>query len=274
MQNETEDFALSQGLQGQDDNIEMLLKLWDELQSSSVDVAQAPVPNLFAFAESAFFFAVIMQKKKPDAKADKGNAKQMNMSFDAPAHSGPVNLFEKNYRDESRFGPSSTGEVMVPIDTEHAPEVFSTDEWDTIVADAELAGAYRDLHHYPSSHPNVYEIPDMGISSAVSPFNKFLSPPTQSPIGLLYLTSTPHTYAPAGEMNIGIVLDAASRGRGYARQAIELVLTWVFEDVKFHRVQAAILDPSSRPRALTLFTQMCVHKFSDPGMFITSNLHI
>jgi hypothetical protein len=68
-------------------------------------------------------------------------------------------------------------------------------------------------------------------------------------------------------MNIGIILDAASRGRGYVRQATELILTWVFENVKFHCVQAAILDPSSQPRALTLFTQMCVHKFSDLGMF-------
>jgi len=43
------------------------------------------------------------------------------------------------------------------------------------------------------------------------------------------------------------------RGRGYAREAIQLVVGWAFEELKFHRVQAAILDTPTKDCALRLF---------------------
>jgi len=59
---ESQDIVLSQGLEGQDQHIEVLFKLWEELQTSSVEAAQAPNPDLFSFLESALYFAVILQK--------------------------------------------------------------------------------------------------------------------------------------------------------------------------------------------------------------------
>jgi RimJ/RimL family protein N-acetyltransferase len=202
MLTQTQGISLSQGLNRQDLNIDIILRFWNELQISSADAAQAPMPDLFSFAHTAVFLAVIMQEQKPHVQ---GNAQTDNQPrwTTAPAASHPF---------------LATG---------------------GFARDAESDNAYNQHGSY-----------DWQIKQTTSDLE------AQTPIGLLYLTSTPHHNAPAGDLNIGIVLDAASRGRGYARQAVALVLAWVFEDAKFHRVQAAVLDSPEMPRALSLFTKM------------------
>jgi GNAT superfamily N-acetyltransferase len=74
--------------------------------------------------------------------------------------------------------------------------------------------------------------------------------------GFVYCITSPHGSGPAGEVNIGIILQPQFRGKGYARQAIELTLKWVFEDAHFHRVQAAVMDTLEKDKALALFTQL------------------
>jgi len=77
-------------------------------------------------------------------------------------------------------------------------------------------------------------------------------------IGIVYLTSSPHENVPAGQVNIGIILTPEARRKGFAREAIDLMLAWVFEDMGFHRVQACILDSHNTERAISMFTQLCV----------------
>ena len=89
-----------------------------------------------------------------------------------------------------------------------------------------------------------------------SPSTSPTVPPSPSPesrkAGLIYLHSGPANL-PAGEANIGVITKPDMQHRGYAREAVQLVLRWAFEELKFHRVQAAILDTPSRDRALRLF---------------------
>jgi RimJ/RimL family protein N-acetyltransferase len=75
-------------------------------------------------------------------------------------------------------------------------------------------------------------------------------------IGIVYLTCSPHENVPAGEANIGIILTPEARGKGLARQATDLVLSWVFDEIGFHRVQAGILDNDHKDRAISMFTQL------------------
>lgn len=77
------------------------------------------------------------------------------------------------------------------------------------------------------------------------------NPPNQK-VGLIYLYAGPANL-PAGEANIGVVIKKSMRHGGYAREAVQLVLRWAFEDLKFHRVQAAILDTPFKDTALRLF---------------------
>lgn len=51
---------ISDGLEGQDDNFESLMTLWEDLQLSSFEVAaQQPSMDVISFAHAAFFFGVI-----------------------------------------------------------------------------------------------------------------------------------------------------------------------------------------------------------------------
>jgi RimJ/RimL family protein N-acetyltransferase len=84
--------------------------------------------------------------------------------------------------------------------------------------------------------------------------------PRQKVIGMVYLTSSRNIEDPfhVGELNIGIILAEKYRGKGYARQAIDLVATKAFEGFKCHRLQAILLNHVAKDRALCLFTEMCV----------------
>ena len=69
MKTTTEDITLSLGLDDATLSPECtstLIDLWLELQMTAVESVQAPTPNLFAFAETCFFFAVISENNKPE----------------------------------------------------------------------------------------------------------------------------------------------------------------------------------------------------------------
>ncbi|KAI9460792.1 hypothetical protein HD554DRAFT_1562754 [Boletus coccyginus] len=70
--------------------------------------------------------------------------------------------------------------------------------------------------------------------------------------GLVYLHVSPANHA-GGEANIGVITTPDLQCRGYAREAVHVVLRWAFEELKFHRIQAAVPDTPSKDRALRLF---------------------
>ncbi|KAJ6484368.1 hypothetical protein C8R47DRAFT_980819 [Mycena vitilis] len=81
----------------------------------------------------------------------------------------------------------------------------------------------------------------------------------RKPVGIIYLTAPPLSISPPqqiGEMNFGIILGSAHRGKGYAREAIQLVLKYAFNDAHCHRIQASLLSLSSKDRMVSLLTQL------------------
>ncbi|KDQ60149.1 hypothetical protein JAAARDRAFT_191555 [Jaapia argillacea MUCL 33604] len=76
-------------------------------------------------------------------------------------------------------------------------------------------------------------------------------------VGFIYLMHPTAENAPAGEVNIGVVVSPAYRGEGCGRQAVELVLKWVFGELGYRRVQAIVLETSpSKEAAIRLFTSL------------------
>ncbi|KAG6859868.1 hypothetical protein C0995_002686 [Termitomyces sp. Mi166 len=81
--------------------------------------------------------------------------------------------------------------------------------------------------------------------------------PRGEAIGLVYLVDLDSNHPLLWkELNIGIILEPSHRGKGYAPQAIEMVLEIAFKHLECHRVQAILPDHIAKDRAICLFTQM------------------
>ena len=63
--------VLSEGLDGQDDNIDLLGKLFEELQLATVEAAD-PSLDFITFAHSAHYFAVILETPAPPKQEEDG----------------------------------------------------------------------------------------------------------------------------------------------------------------------------------------------------------
>jgi RimJ/RimL family protein N-acetyltransferase len=83
----------------------------------------------------------------------------------------------------------------------------------------------------------------------------------KKPIGFIYLAASPLSNSPPdqiGELNLGIILQATHRGKGYGREAIQLVVKHAFNVQHCHRIQASLLRSSNKDRMVSLLTQLCV----------------
>ncbi|KAJ7151186.1 hypothetical protein C8R46DRAFT_1123501 [Mycena filopes] len=77
-------------------------------------------------------------------------------------------------------------------------------------------------------------------------------------IGIIYLVAAPLSTSPSnqvGELSLGIILHKDHRGKGYAREAIQLTLKQAFEENACHRIQASLLPLSTKDRMISLLTQ-------------------
>jgi RimJ/RimL family protein N-acetyltransferase len=317
MKTSTEHITLSPGL---DDTqlstqcLSALIDTWLELQTSAVEAVQAPTPNLFSFAESCFFFAVILLNEPSDSGREgtndplEKNGEEFNRAvnrsvLDARARSqGSASSSTVVHADDAT---NIRGHMFMDIGAEgagspfdHDPESYNWRETSRYrVAHTDDTASDRTLQSpnyniwaspVPNPSPNTSQgkvrpsvLQDTRGNSLLpsssgqvesssyplithdSPSNHAYSVPyvintteQKKAIGIVYLTSTSHDNVPAGEANIGIILTPEARGKGFARQAIGLVLSWVFEEIGFHRVQACILDNDNKDRAISVFTQL------------------
>ncbi|KAH7869149.1 hypothetical protein F5051DRAFT_337209, partial [Lentinula edodes] len=78
-------------------------------------------------------------------------------------------------------------------------------------------------------------------------------------IGIMYLVSSqtpPYPPGSMGELSFGIIIASKSRGKGYAKEALGLVLDEAFKSMRCHRIQACLLDTFAKDRAMRLFMGM------------------
>ncbi|KAF7323938.1 Spermidine n1-acetyltransferase [Mycena kentingensis (nom. inval.)] len=77
--------------------------------------------------------------------------------------------------------------------------------------------------------------------------------------GLIYLIPSPLGLAPEGqppELNLGIIIGQSHRGKGFAREALQLIVRHAFSVRNAHRIQATLTPLSTKDRMMTLLTQM------------------
>ena len=120
MQHQAKDIVLSEGLEGQDVNIDALTRLWEELQLASVEAAHPELDLIsFASAPTTFYFAVITQKDEKNSESspresldDVGcsvSQKELNLIyFSSVSHTRPHQFLE------SKFQPTRKGQGRCP----------------------------------------------------------------------------------------------------------------------------------------------------------------
>ncbi|KAJ7048490.1 hypothetical protein C8F01DRAFT_1190157 [Mycena amicta] len=78
-------------------------------------------------------------------------------------------------------------------------------------------------------------------------------------VGLIYLTTSPLSLSPPDqlpELNLGVIIDEKLRNKGYARHAVELVVKHAFEKLNAHRIQATLVNGSTKDHMTSILTQM------------------
>jgi hypothetical protein len=294
MKTTTENITLSPGLNDTElsaESLSTLIDTWSELQTSAVEAVQTPTPNLFSFAESCFFFAVILQHEplhsgvggRVDSKVEEiDNEEEFRRAVKRSAQAPSVQYQAAASSSTVSFGDGANnglrGEFMSP----GAERAWGTEQSSGLnlgaTGGASLAGIsyghnslnrqeipnpfdMRQTSTYSMSVPGVTApplVPDIDRpwrAGEQSTHHEHNTKPKKA-IGMVYLTSSPNENVPAGEVNIGIILTPEARGKGLAREATCLVLSWVFDDIGFHRVQAGVLDVPGKDRVISLFTQL------------------
>ncbi|KAJ7152580.1 hypothetical protein C8R43DRAFT_885996 [Mycena crocata] len=108
----------------------------------------------------------------------------------------------------------------------------------------------------PASSPRRPATPPNNWETANELVNLVEANVTKNPIGIIYLSASPFSTSPhLGELNLGIILDAKYRSKGYAREALQLVMKHAFDDKHCHRIQASLLNLSAKDRLISLLTQ-------------------
>jgi RimJ/RimL family protein N-acetyltransferase len=321
MKTVTKRISLSLGLDAtklSPESLSTLFDTWLELQTSATEAVQAPTPNLFSFAETCLFFAVILQNE-PDGGKNKGSlpivddeelTRVIAMSLH-DTHAQPHGDTSSKSADATKqawgFDPSTFEEIKAEPESDLElredwvdRNLYNADDdvTDTLDQPSRLPGlnlwddtSVADFPRHSPPRERVYTnaLEDMRGNSTNSSFARQFEPPTpqavivsssspsyhpqtaryrapyehidggaggENAIGIVYLTSTPHENVPSGEANIGIILAPAARGKGLAREAVDLVLLWAFEEIGLHRVQAGVIDNDIKGQAITMFTQM------------------
>lgn len=281
-----------------------LIDLWAGLQLTAVEPTQAPLPNLFAFAESCLFFAVIMEDHKPEDWFDgdkpdeqmrehnQGSETMIReayprstsgmLSSNAPGASHPFPGFVA--AQTTAAVPTSQNNISqeceyqnlnyIGVDNSRTTDNnYLDDDQMTLFDDpnpvlTDLPSIPRPFtntgtpYNYDGSTDPWQSYTGLGYSTPTIPFattRNRRAVPLQVPpkaIGIVYVMSSPQEYAPVGAANIGIILKPDARGKGFAKQAVGLVLSWLFDDIGLHRVQAGVLDSADKDWVITLFTQM------------------
>ncbi|KAG6807340.1 hypothetical protein H0H92_007958 [Tricholoma furcatifolium] len=259
------DIYLSSRLGGQHGCIDKLSLLFEQLQLVTIE-ASDPCLDLLAFAEEAYYFAVIMKEiKSPSPEEDPMTQAQAQKTTDnenagvrvptPPVAKVAVDFLlqtsaaavprrRRNNRRKAKSDNASAKAARFPASV----ELFDDDSsGDDIRSESHTSsGRHRDNDAFSDSDSPP---PDDILS---------WDPPIEEAVGLVYLYDLAKFTDPLrqSELNIGIILDPAHRGNGYATQAVRMVLEEAFGTAQWHRVQAIIPDHVDKYPAFCLFTKM------------------
>ncbi|KAJ7637176.1 hypothetical protein FB45DRAFT_829529 [Roridomyces roridus] len=282
--------SIHQGLDGQDDNIEALMSLWEQLQLCALELAAQPECDLITFALTGFFLGVITAKIDTNVKPTEleGPSEvqgtildELQDSFQAPV---PKKKKKKNGKSKAN---AAVQHALLGFDkAPNVPPKISPhgyiSPWTPVCEGVESrvvlgsrigtnefrsrARLWQDSENIFGDHSREAE-EHLAIERAWGDYSSDeeeefpVIEPAPVPVGLIYLSASPFTQtAPnqVGELNLGIILDSKYRGKGFACEAIQLAVKHAFEVEHCHRIQASLinLDWAHKDRMTALLTQL------------------
>ncbi|EAU81447.2 hypothetical protein CC1G_05277 [Coprinopsis cinerea okayama7 len=264
--------AISQGLEGRDEDLDTLTSLFEELQMCSADVAN-PELDLLTFATMAQYFGVITEVPPPPPPTEDETKPQ------SVPDSPPRNPFQSSWVPRAQWSADADS----PMKTEEInPEPYALDDVDTgayfgpaahreggcdpgppenAIGDSLDDMVDFDEYCKKPKTANGTPVGTMQASTSTTPSRASSLPvhirsPSGNPIiGIIYLINTQDStdYLRTGELNIGVIIDKKYRRNGYALDAVRKVLDSAFKEQECLRVQAVLIDGPLKHAAMTVF---------------------
>ncbi|KAJ7207189.1 hypothetical protein GGX14DRAFT_456513 [Mycena pura] len=199
------------------------------------------------------------QETRPKSQRELAPDEQGNMAFQNP----PLKKLKTTYSDSQGHAvePSNLPPLKNVLDD--WPSAKSQRPSHTLVKMEEVdlySDLLRKLDGLQSEHDSIDAVLAHPSEETLVPTyyeNRILA--TKKTIGIIYLTASPFSLTPpdqVGELNLGIIINPAYRGKGCAREAIQLVVKHAFETIRCHRIQATLMTLSSKDRMCSLLTQL------------------
>ena len=144
------------------------------------------------------------------------------------------------------------------LESETARNTFDTTKWDSIKWDSVIeASASKQPKENPINHYSEKwnSTPEASASEERRDYYTSHYSKKKRIIGLIYLANAQGAadYLRSGELNMGVLVNEQHRRKGYALQAVQIVLEKAFEDTNCNRVQAVVVDGPFKHAALNVF---------------------
>lgn len=244
---------LTQGLQGRDDQIDLLVDLFEQSQMVTVETAN-PMLDLISFAQDCTEFWVIDVENAGLAFArDLQGDAQEGLSFTNSLGlfpSDPLGSIEPTPADPPKHSPKPDHTTTRPLDAnalvKRQQQFSSYSDSPFPLSSATKTGATLQYCGLKPSPPPLCAGYDFRHSSDTSL------------AGFIYLlpSSTCPDALHFQEYNIGIILLPEWRNRGVAVRALHLAIDIAFSRLNVHRIQAQLIDCHKSIQGLGLFTRM------------------
>nr|GAT58825.1 spermidine n1-acetyltransferase [Mycena chlorophos] len=253
---EGEKVILVPSLSGQDRDFSELTSLWEQMQLSVYEPSSQPEADLVSFADTAEYFGVI-QRKPTSSKH-----RQPAGSESQPSSPKSEKSLYELYPDK----PDPLGLKAVPSESRPLPKYLEAlrmhdddakDDSDTDPDDGESPFILEDESTVEEQRDRL--VATWTAQEQTPAHFDGGSVPNLEPIGLVFLIASPLSSAPAGqvpELNLGIIVSERHHMKGYAREAVELVVSHAFKTLNAHRIQATLIAGSAKDRITSILTQL------------------
>lgn len=236
---------LTHGLAGRDQDVDLLVQLFEESQVSAIETAN-PALDLISFVQDCSEFWVINAGNPPAEPVEAWRYDFPPKNNSLGLHSSPSSVPNELPQILPRASSTPSGNVT--------PNTSTRDNL------PKYAGAQCGPSHIPTfSHNDSNPRPIWpNATTGYSNHEMYQLSQEKTIAGFAYLV--PSSAFPDAlhfqEYNIGIILRQHWRGQGVAEKALHLALDLAFARTDVHRVQAQLIDCYKNDKALTLFTRM------------------
>jgi len=232
---------LTQGLQGRDDQIDVLVDLFEQSQAVTVETAN-PMLDLISFAQDCTEFWLI--------DVDNACLTAQNLNDNVQGEFMFTNSLGLYLSDPSKPTHTTTKPLDTNISNECQQQLSSHPSSLTVSCKTTGINATMQCH---ASRPSPQLFPSTFYTR-----DNFRHSSDMNLAGFVYLlpSSTYPDVLHFQEYNIGIVLLPKWRNRGVAARTLYLAIDLAFSKPNVHRVQAQLTDCYKNIQALRLFTRM------------------